>query len=99
MRKALFILAGLLVAGAAIAWRLLHLPDLARIGTGYAAQQTCACLFVSGRSPESCRTDLEPMARWLVSVERGEGQVTARSMGLARAVARYQKGFGCSLEQ
>jgi hypothetical protein len=31
-------------------------------------------------------------------VEIGAQQVTARSMGgIARATARYQKGFGCSL--
>jgi ketosteroid isomerase-like protein len=31
---------------------------LTNIGTGYAAQQTCACLFISKRPLERCRLDL-----------------------------------------
>ena len=75
----------------------LWLPPLSRIGVGYTAQQTCACLFVSRRTADSCRRDLEPMARWLIKVEIGASEVTARSLGLARARARYEKGFGCGL--
>jgi hypothetical protein len=88
---------GVLVVAGALAWRFLHLSELAHLGTGYAAQQTCACLFVSGRSLESCRMDLDPLARKLVSITPGPGEVTARSMGVAKATSRYQKGFGCSL--
>jgi hypothetical protein len=68
------------------------------LGAGYTAEQTCACLFVSHRSAESCRGDLEPMARWFVSVSPGADAVTSRSFLISRATARYQKGFGCSLE-
>jgi hypothetical protein len=99
MRKrsvAALVTAGLLGAGA-VTWRSLHLSELTHIGTGYAAQQTCACLFISGRTLESCLTDLDPLARRLVSVRPGAAEVTATSLGLARATARYEKGFGCSL--
>jgi hypothetical protein len=98
MRKALLITAAILVVAAAAAWRVLRLPELARVGAGYTAEQTCACLFISHRSPESCRMDLEPLARRVVSVEIGDGQVTARGMLFARATARYQKGYGCSVQ-
>jgi len=82
----------------AIAWRLFRVSDLAQIGSGYAAEQTCACLFVSGRSLESCRADLDPLAQWLVSVRPGPREVTATCLGVATATARYEKGFGCTLQ-
>jgi hypothetical protein len=99
VRKRLFFVVGVVaLVAAAAAWRLFHLSDLARIGAGYAAQQTCACLFVSRRPAESCRMDLDPLARRLVWVELGPAEVTARAFGVARATARYQKGLGCSLQ-
>jgi len=87
----------LLVVVAAVAWRVFRVPLLVNIGTGYTAQQTCACLFVSGRTLESCEGDLEPLARKLISIHPGDAEVTASSFGLATATARYEKGFGCSL--
>ncbi len=103
MRKRIFSIAGIiglvLIVAAAVAWRLLRVSELARIGTGYAAQQTCACLFISRRAPESCHLDLEPMARWMISVKIGTGEVTGRVFGVARARAVYEPGFGCSLKE
>jgi hypothetical protein len=94
----LAVIVGVLVVAGAASWRYLHLWDLVHIGAGYSARQTCACLFVSRRSAESCRADLDPLAQRLISVEIGVQQVTTRSMGgIARATARYQEGFGCSL--
>jgi hypothetical protein len=91
------ILGALLLAGV-VTWRTLHVSTLVEIGAGYSARQTCACVFVSRRSPDSCRGDLDALARRLISVEIGAQQVTARSIaGLSRATARYQQGFGCSL--
>jgi hypothetical protein len=86
-----------LVVVVAVAWRVFRVPLLVNIGTGYTAQQTCACLFVSGRTLESCVGDLEPLARKLISIHPGTAEVTASSFGLASATARYDKGFGCSL--
>src|SRR4051812_46430211 len=98
MRKALLLVPAVLLVGLVVAYRLLHVSDLAPIGAGYVAQQTCACLFVSGRSLESCRGDLDPLARTFVSVTAGPTQVKARSFMMASASARYEKGYGCSLE-
>src|SRR5688572_12337784 len=80
-------------------WRRLRLSDLLHIGAGYAAEQTCACVFISHRTPESCMTDLEPLAVRFVSVRVGTDEVIARTLGLRRAVARYEQGFGCSLRE
>jgi hypothetical protein len=84
------IVAFVLVA-AVVAWRVLRVSDLAHIGTGYTAQQTCACLFVGGRTLESCMTDLDPLARRLVSVHPGPDEVTATGLGLSTATARYER--------
>jgi hypothetical protein len=94
------LLVAVLVAAGAASWRYLHLSDLAHIGAGYSARQTCACVFVGRRSAESCRAELDSLAQRLISVEIGAEQVTARSVaGIARATARYQQGFGCTLTE
>src|SRR3954469_11879771 len=95
-RIALGVVAFLLIA-IVVAWRVLRVPLLLNIGTGYAAQQTCACLFISGRAIDSCLGDLEPLARKLISVQPGTAEVTASGLFLDSATARYEKGFGCSL--
>ncbi len=97
LKRTLIVIAVLVVAGA-ITWRALHLSELARIGAGYAAEQTCACLFVGARSMASCKSDLEPLAQKLVSIEVGVDEVTATSFGVSRATAQYHKGYGCSLK-
>jgi hypothetical protein len=86
-----------LVVAALVAWRAFGLTDLVHIGTGYTAQQICACLNVSGRSLESCKTDLDPLARRLMSVRVRPDGVTASAFGLATANARFEKEYGCSL--
>ncbi|HVR61473.1 MAG TPA: hypothetical protein VMU50_06205 [Polyangia bacterium] len=98
MRKRFLVAAAVVIVGAVVAARALRLPDLMHIGAGYTAEQTCACLFVSHRTLDSCRGELEPMARWFVAITPGADSVTARSFVLSRATARFQKNFGCSLE-
>lgn len=101
LRKRLLVVTGaiavVLVIGGVAAWRYFRLSDLARIGAGYTAQQTCSCLFISRRPQAECQKDLDPLARKLVRVQATADAVTARAMGVARATARYQEGFGCSL--
>jgi hypothetical protein len=93
-RIMLGVLAIVLVGLVAIAH---HLHRMAIIGAGYAAQQTCSCLFVSGRPLESCRGDLEKLAQRIVTLTPGTNEVRASSM-LSSATARYEPGFGCMLE-
>jgi hypothetical protein len=97
-RKWPFAATALALAVVAIAWRSFHLSDMAVIGAGYAAEQTCSCMFISHRALESCRADLDPLARWLVSVRSTPAEVTASAFGFARATARYDRDFGCTLE-
>ena len=85
----------LLAIGLVFAGR--HFRKLAIIGAGYAAEQTCGCMFISGRSLDSCRGDLESMARRIVTLEPGDLEVHASTL-LSTATARYQPGFGCTIE-
>jgi hypothetical protein len=81
-----------------LAWRVFRLSELAVIGAGYTAEQTCACLFVGHRTLESCRTDLEPLARWLVLIRQGDNEVKATAFGVSTATARYERNYGCTLQ-
>ena len=96
-KRAALVVAGLLLVGAVVAFRAFRLGDLARIGAGYVAQQTCACRFIAGRNAQSCWTDLEPLAQKIVHVREGAGEITASTLGIAHATARYEKNYGCSL--
>jgi hypothetical protein len=82
----------LVVAGLAAS----HFAKLGRIGSGYAAHQTCSCLKVSHRSMESCRGELDPLAQKLVRIEVRDDQVVARSL-LWSSRAVYEEGWGCTL--
>jgi hypothetical protein len=97
LKRTLLVLTVLLVAGA-ITWRALHLSELSHIGAGYAAQETCSCLFVSARSMASCKSDLNPMAQKFVSIRVNLDEVTATALGISTATSRYHKGLGCSLK-
>ena len=96
MRKriALAVAGVLLVAIALVARRFV---PLGKLGTGYAAEMTCACVFVSGRTVDSCRGDLDPLAQKLVSIDVGSDEVRTRSALLVRGRARYSPSTGCTL--
>jgi hypothetical protein len=67
----------------------------ARIGAAYVAKQTCSCLFVAGRSMESCRTDYDANIAPL-AFDAGDGGVTISALGgLVSATAEFAEGFGC----
>lgn len=88
---------GLALAGAA-AYAVPYLR-LATNGAGFSADLICACLFVSGRSLESCRTDFDPAANSMVSLRIGKDDVSAFVPLIARRTARFEPGFGCSLTE
>jgi hypothetical protein len=97
LRNVVVLAAFAILLAAAAAWKTFRVSDLLATGTGYSAQQTCACLWVSGRTLESCKTDLDPLARRLVSIRVDADEVTASGLGIATATATYEKGYGCSL--
>jgi hypothetical protein len=96
MRKriALAVAALLVVALLLLARRFV---PLGKLGTGYAAEVTCACVFVSGRTLDSCRGDLDPLAQKLVSIHIGNDDVRTSSIGVIHARAQYSPQTGCTL--
>jgi hypothetical protein len=54
------LLAVLLLLGAAAGAAWWRIRPLALVGAGYVAKQMCSCIFVGGRSFESCRPDMLP---------------------------------------
>ena len=97
MRKGLLIgaiVVVVLVAGALYAGR--DTWASAKIGTTYVAKQTCSCLFVAGRTMESCRTDYDPAAIKPLTVATTDKSVKVSALGgLVSARAESEQGFGC----
>ena len=97
-RKRLLVAAvAFVLVAVAVAWRTFRVSDLASIGAGYSAEQTCACLFISHRPLESCLGDLDPLARKLISVHPASDSVTASGLGISSATAQYTPNYGCTL--
>jgi hypothetical protein len=99
MRRTWLVIAGLLiVALAAGAWFGRDLYTTARIGTAYVAKQTCSCLFVASRAPQSCSEDYEADAVKPLVVQPAASSVTVSALGgLLSATAEFEDGFGCHL--
>jgi hypothetical protein len=102
---ALAMMAILPIAGAALLGAIPGLKGRYRssdpaLAVAYRARETCACLFVDGRSEPACLewTRASPdVAR--VTVEAGRRAVSARALLLWSATARYEGPVvGCRLE-
>ncbi len=80
-----------------------YLPGIrqaAAVGAGFVAKQMCSCVYVAGRSFESCRPEMmEEMARVRSeALAGGEGAgVRAWVPLLAERRARFHEDFGCTL--
>jgi CubicO group peptidase (beta-lactamase class C family) len=90
------------VAGLAI-WLSVAPPDILRIADGYAAKIVCSNTFIAGRDPQAVLEDdvQAPGNRALrlirLSVDRDEGMVGARMLGLfAPNYAVYRGPLGCA---
>jgi len=100
--KALALLVVLFVIGAG-GWLFVRPPELLRVGDGYAAKIVCSNVFIAGREAEEVLEDDvqapgNPLLRLVrVSVDRDNGRVTARFLGLfAPSYALYRGAFGCT---
>lgn len=82
-----------LVVGALV-WE--HLRSRSTIGAGYVAKEVCSCVFVGGRSIDSCRADV-PADMERVQVELGADRVRAFVPAFAERIARHEPPFGCVL--
>ncbi|HVY83625.1 MAG TPA: hypothetical protein VG943_00705 [Caulobacterales bacterium] len=97
-KRTLWIGVLVVAAIAALAFWLLPRPlAYANIATGYAAQQTCACLHVAGRSLDSCMGDFPADARQQLKITQNGNVVHASALGLFKADAEYDGNYGCRL--
>lgn len=70
------------------------------IMTGFAAKQLCTCTFVSGRDQkdiESNELGFFPLKFVKNVVNLQDSSVTSTILGMAKKVAFYRKGIGCTL--
>ncbi|HKS56805.1 MAG TPA: hypothetical protein VJS12_16040 [Steroidobacteraceae bacterium] len=96
MRKALIAIIVLVVLVGAAMFFGRDTWTTAKLGTVYVAKQTCSCLFVAGRSEDSCRTDYDPAAIKPLTVEKQEHGVKVTALGgIVSAQAEFEQGFGC----
>ena len=99
---ALVLLLLIIVAGG-IVWLSVSPPELLRVGDGYAAKIVCSNIFVAKRDAEQVLADDvqapgNPALKLIrVSVDREEGVVTARILGMfAPNYALYRGALGCA---
>jgi len=71
----------------------------AALATGYIAQVTCSCRFVSGRDMASCDTDREPGTE-IVQVEEDSATrtITGKVPLLSKRISRFDPEYGCTLD-
>jgi hypothetical protein len=97
-----YIVAGLVVGGLSYAGLILRpqMQPRATAASGYMARVACACLFVGGRTLDSCLTDKEAgMELVRLSVDQAARRVTAGVPLLVSARAVHTPGLGCMLER
>lgn len=87
------------ILGPAATWAGNMDAKTATIIVNYAAEQTCSCMFVSGRTLKSCKTDFDPFAKPYVTVQVAKHLVTARVANYPSGSARYYPGLGCVLQR
>ena len=96
MRKALIALVVVVVLVGAAMFFGRDTWTTAKLGSVYVAKQTCSCLFVAGRTEDSCRTDYDPAAVRQLTVEKQEHGVQVTALGgIISARAEFEQGFGC----
>ncbi|MDB5471494.1 MAG: hypothetical protein JWR84_3054 [Caulobacter sp.] len=88
-----------LIAVLALAW--VKLAPWPRTGATYLAKQMCSCLFLTGRTEQSCRTDFgDYVNRFTVRIDRTGLPRTAKvtaSLAMFRGEAVYEDGYGCRI--
>lgn len=92
-RRIAFVAGIVLVAG--LVYAGFEAASMARIAAGYAAKQTCSCLFVSRRSAASCEGDLRGAVAGVTAWQVDGATVSASVLRGFTARAVFEEGFGC----
>jgi hypothetical protein len=94
MRKWILLVLGLALAIAAAVYLPRGVAFL-RIGTVFAAQQTCACVHLSERPLESCIAELGKAGRLLKVESDGDTVRASALLGLFSGESHHEPPFGC----
>ena len=88
-----------LAAGSWLGLRYSTTGRQAALATGYVAQVTCSCRFVSGRDMASCDNDREPGTE-IVQVQEDSTKrtITAKVPLLSKRISRFDPEYGCTLD-
>ena len=73
--------------------------QVATIIASYAAEYTCACVYVSHRKLSACVADLDPRAKPFIAlrVDASTKSVMTNTLHVATARAGYAQRYGCGL--
>ena len=101
-RKRLIVIGGLVLGAiviSSVVWSLRDDVAYAQIAAGYAAKTTCSCLHVSGRTMDSCLSDLPEEARNNFTITEDGNRVHASALfGAVSSDAEFEEEFGCRIE-
>lgn len=93
---AAIVVALMLIAGGVYAARV---ADQAGVGAAAIAKVICSCVFVAGRSLESCRADDPPGFEEIpVAIDRTAKTATGTVLGVISRRAAYSEQYGCTLD-
>ncbi|HYE46372.1 MAG TPA: hypothetical protein VEA44_11445 [Caulobacter sp.] len=100
--RSLLIGGGALVA-AALTAACASLSQWPQTGATFTAKQLCSCLFLTGRSEASCRSEhARYIDRYRIRIDRSDLPRTARvtsRLALWGGEAVYEQGYGCRIVQ
>lgn len=82
--------------GGYFGWRT---AEAAGVGAAAMAKVVCSCVFLDGRTLESCRADDPPGFEGVpVSLDPATKTATGTLFGIISRRATYHEGYGCTLE-
>lgn len=101
MTRPRWLIAGALALAVVLALAWTQAAPWPRTGAVYVAKQMCSCLFLTGRTEASCRTDFgDYVNRFTLRVDRSQMPRTARvtaSLAVFSSEAVYDQGYGCRI--
>ena len=90
------VVAVVFVVGGYYGWRT---AEAAGVGAAAMAKVVCSCVFVDGRTLQSCRADDPPGFEGVpVTVDETAKTATGTLFGIISRRASYHDGYGCTLE-
>ncbi|MCA8895454.1 MAG: serine hydrolase [Amphiplicatus sp.] len=103
MNRQTIIIAGAVVAVAAVSAGVIYAGGLAHVGAAYKAKTLCSEIFLAGRAPAEVDADefagISPAIDYAkAKVDAAKRSVDASLFGLGKAHAIYRDGIGCTVE-